>query len=642
MCPAVRLALAAVIATAIAGAGAGAAAPGAPPGPAAGRRWASSRAIARYLEAHRRARAGDAHGAVDALRLAVAHDEASPELRLSLAEALSETGRLDAAEAEARRALELARGSGRTASEAHVLLARLAAARDRREESALALRQAIRIETGLASGGERADPVPWRLLAALHAEAGDDSAAARVLEELAPHAPTDAAAGLRELGRAVLDRAEPGRAERHLRRAAELDPADVDALRLLAAAHVALGRGGEARDDHLAILRRDPDDAGSLFALGRLAARAGDAERAREWFHRYLRAAPDAGEAQARVAFEWLDAGRPADALDAARAGVAASGPDGRLRLAEGLALRELRRFGEAAAALEAVPATARELWVPARVALADALSRTGHHAAAERALAAPLGAFPGEARLVVARAAVLARGGRRAEGIQVLRSAVEARARVGAQGSAAELTVALADALVVSGRPGEAIAALRAALAEAPRDGELLYALGATYLRSGQFDAAVAQMRALLALDPDHAEALNFMGYAFAERGTRLDEAERFVRRALVLRPRSGHMLDSLGWVLFRRGEYGRAVEALEQADALVGPDAVILDHLGDAYRALARTSDAAHAYRRALGADEGEDGAAEDASRRSAIERKLRELGATAKTVPQSRATP
>ena len=62
--------------------------------------------------------------------------------------------------------------------------------------------------------------------------------------------------------------------------------------------------------------------------------------------------------------------------------------------------------------------------------------------------------------------------------------------------------------------------------------------------------------MRALLAVNPDHAEALNFVGYAYAEQGVRLEEAERLVRRALELKPRSGHILDSLGWVLFRRGD--------------------------------------------------------------------------------------
>jgi Flp pilus assembly protein TadD len=172
----------------------------------------------------------------------------------------------------------------------------------------------------------------------------------------------------------------------------------------------------------------------------------------------------------------------------------------------------------------------------------------------------------------------------------------------------------------------------LRAAVAAHPRDEELLFALGAAYERAGQPEVAVAQMRALLAVNPDHAEALNFVGYSYAEQGVRLDEAERLVRRALELKPRSGHILDSLGWVLFRRGDARRAVEALEQADTLAGPDATILEHLGDAYRATARPGDAARAYRRAL-ASVGEELPSDQGKRRASLERKLRELGERAR---------
>jgi Flp pilus assembly protein TadD len=133
--------------------------------------------------------------------------------------------------------------------------------------------------------------------------------------------------------------------------------------------------------------------------------------------------------------------------------------------------------------------------------------------------------------------------------------------------------------------------------------------------------------MRALLAVNPDHAEAMNFLGYYYAEQGIRLDEAEQLVRRALELKPRSGHVLDSLGWVLFRRGEHRRAVEVLEQADALAGPDATILEHLGDAYRAARRLGDAAQAYRRAL-ASVPDEPPLEQGKRRAAIEQKLREV--------------
>jgi tetratricopeptide (TPR) repeat protein len=602
-------------------------------------RYASPRAIAEYLESRRLLRAGDVQGATEALRLAVAYDEESPELRVALAKALAEAGRVEQAEGEARRALALA-ADGRAAAAAHVLLAHIALARRRVEAATLALRQAIRVEIARTAGGdEPVDATAWRLLADVYLEAGDEEAAVRTLEDLARRG-EGGAAGFRELGRTFVERREPARAERHLRRAIELDAGDVAALRLLASAHEALRREREARDDHLAVLRLEPEDAEALLALGQLAARAGDAERAREWFQRCARAVDEPADASARIAFAWLETDHPAEALEAARAGQDAGAADPRLRVVEGIALCALRRWREAAVALETVPATAGEYFVLARLALAEALSRGGRHAEAERALA-PLDARPGDVRVVTARAAIAERDGRTAEAVALLRAALREKERAGARADAAGLATALAETLVRAGRAQEAIVTLRAALAAEPRDETLLYALGAAYDRAGQGDAAIAQMRALLALAPDHAEALNFVGFSFAERGVRLEEAERLVRRALELRPRAGHVLDSLGWVLFRRGELRRAIDALERADALAGPEPVILEHLGDVYRAAARPEDAARAYRRALTAPN-EDGAADGVRRRASLERKLRELGAGAPIPPVSLTPP
>jgi tetratricopeptide (TPR) repeat protein len=126
-----------------------------------------------------------------------------------------------------------------------------------------------------------------------------------------------------------------------------------------------------------------------------------------------------------------------------------------------------------------------------------------------------------------------------------------------------------------------------------------------------------------------DHAEALNYLGYTYAERGERLDEAQALLERALALEPENGYYLDSLGWVFFKKGDLERAVKALERADAVVGPEPTVLEHLGDSYRAAQRPGDAAAAYRRALDAS-GPGNADPDvtSASRASIERKLRDL--------------
>jgi tetratricopeptide (TPR) repeat protein len=587
-------------------------------------RYASPRAIAHYLEARRHLGAGRSEEAAQQYRLAVAYDEESPELRVSLAEALAEIGDLSGAEGEARRALELSR-AGPAAAEAHVLLGRIASARRQREPAILAFRSAIRIESALAQPGAPPDPEPWRQLAALYVEAGEEEAAVKTLEDLAARAPNDGTA-FRELGRAYLERRDAARAERQLRRAAQLAPRDVEVHRLLAQAHEALRREPDVRDDLLAVLRVEPDDPGALLGLGRLAVRHDDVPQAREWFHRYVRAGADRADAYLRVVFQWLEGDNGNEALAVARAGLEDVGADPRLRFAEGLALQEQRRWPESAAALAAVPPGAGDLFIAARVAQADALSRARKHAEAEKALEAPLSGSPRDVRLVTMRATVLDRAGRAKDSVALLRRAVADRERGGDGADLPELYVALAESLVRAGRPKDAISALRGAVATRPRDETLLYALASAYDQAGQGEAALGQMRALLAIAPNHSEALNFVGYTLADQGVKLEEAERLVRRALELNPRSGHVHDSLGWVLYRRGDFRAAVDALERADRLTGPDPIILGHLGDAYRAAGRAADAAAAYRRALGCVS-DAPAAEQGRLRAALERKLRD---------------
>jgi Flp pilus assembly protein TadD len=592
--------------------------------PTAGRH-ASARAISHYLAARRRLAAGDLAGRAEELRLAVAHDPESAELRACHAEALAMAGRIDEAEAEARQAVALDPG-GRHAAAGLVLLGRIHAARRQPGPALRELAAAAAIEAARAAAGEPADPEAWRVAAEVHLEAGDADAALGQAEEAAARAGRDGGAA-REVGRALLERRDLDRAERALRQAARVRPDDAEAWRLLAGLHEARRGIPEAREAWLSLLRLDPDDEDAAVAMGRLALLEGDEAAAAAWFERVLRAAEEGGEARLRVAFEWLEARRPSEALREALAGLAGAPDEPGLLLVAGLARQALGRWEESAATLARVGPEAGESWLSARAALAHALTRAGRPAEALAALEAPLLARPGDERLLAARARALLRAGRGDEAVAGLRAAIGERARRGEPSPG--LHPALAEALAWTGRAEEAVTALEAAVAARPGDGGLLYALGAAWERAGRFDRAEAQMRALLLLEPDHAEALNFIGYLLADRGERLDEAEALVRRALDLSPRSGHLVDSLGWVSFRKGDLAQAVRLLEEADRLSGPDPAILDHLGDAYRASGRAADAQAAWRRGL-ASLGDEAPAEQLALRAALTRKLGELEA------------
>jgi Flp pilus assembly protein TadD len=111
--------------------------------------------------------------------------------------------------------------------------------------------------------------------------------------------------------------------------------------------------------------------------------------------------------------------------------------------------------------------------------------------------------------------------------------------------------------------------------------------------------------MKLVIEKDPDHAEALNYLGYTYADRNMNLDEALELIERALEIKPESGYIVDSLGWVYYQRGEYRKAIRELERAVTLTPDDPVINEHLGDGYLKLDQKTKALDSYKRALELD-------------------------------------
>jgi len=91
--------------------------------------------------------------------------------------------------------------------------------------------------------------------------------------------------------------------------------------------------------------------------------------------------------------------------------------------------------------------------------------------------------------------------------------------------------------------------------------------------------------LKALLSDTPKDADALNFLGYTYAEQGIKLNEAEKYIQRALTEKPDDGYFLDSLAWVHFKRGAYPKAIEIQKKALEKISDDATMQEHLGDMF---------------------------------------------------------
>jgi len=140
-------------------------------------------------------------------------------------------------------------------------------------------------------------------------------------------------------------------------------------------------------------------------------------------------------------------------------------------------------------------------------------------------------------------------------------------------------------------------------------RHWSLFYARGVAYEQSKQWAKAETDLLKALELRPDHPQVLNYLAYSWVDRDEKLDQAKDMLIKAVSLRPRDGYIVDSLGWLYYRLGEFDDAVAQLEKAVSLQAADPTISDHLGDAYWRVGREEEARYQWQRALWLDPKED---------------------------------
>lgn len=568
--------------------------------------YASSASYAHYLRARVAHLAGEHRRALEELRLALATDPGNPFLVTSLAEEYARLAELDRAERELLVLLE----HHPNYQPAQLMMGKVEYESRKPALAAAHLRRAIRLAP--------TDPEAYLVLAQVQLDQGAADEAVKTIEALGVEAPGDPT-GYRRLGLVLADKGDHARAEKLLSKAVEIDRADAEAWVALARLYEVTHRPQKAEDAFDQALIEDPDNPDVLIAAGRLALSRNMPARARAYFDRVVSLSDDPALG-AKVALAYLanhQFAPAAEFLDSARA---AGLREAHISFYAGLVHERLLHYSKAAEAYAEIPSEA-EMFQEAQLRRAICLSLAGDHVAALALFQKALAEQPDQPQLTAGYSRALERSGAKREAENILTTAMDRH-------SAPELITALAELYQRDDRLRQAVGLLSEALARAPEDQNLLYALGAAYERSGDFEQAIAQMRRLLKVNPEHAAAMNFIGYSLAEKSRDLDEAERLVKRALELEPDSGSFLDSLGWVYFRRGQYQRAVEALERAAALDPEEPLIIEHLGDAYRRTGKTAQAVQAYRRALKALVAVPELQEQKGQKQGLERKLKML--------------
>lgn len=199
--------------------------------------------------------------------------------------------------------------------------------------------------------------------------------------------------------------------------------------------------------------------------------------------------------------------------------------------------------------------------------------------------------------RIQVRRAALMAKQGKVGEARTLIQQIPaqqpgDARAKLLAEVQLLKDAQQLADAYAV----------MQTAATLFPDDEELAYEHAMLADKLGHPGEMERILRALMAQKPDYHHAHNALGYALADRNTRLDEAKALILKALEMAPGDPFITDSLGWVEYRLGNLPVAAQLLRQAFEKRA-DIEIAVHLGEVLWAMGDREAAKAVFQQARG---------------------------------------
>ncbi len=113
---------------------------------------------------------------------------------------------------------------------------------------------------------------------------------------------------------------------------------------------------------------------------------------------------------------------------------------------------------------------------------------------------------------------------------------------------------------------------------------------LALCYDKIGYSHKSIHLYETILHLEPGNILMMNNLAYILAGQGKELLRAKKLAMKAVAAEPVNGGYLDTLGWVLFRMGEYEKAREILEKAIELNPEEAEIPEHLSKVYEKLGK----------------------------------------------------
>jgi tetratricopeptide (TPR) repeat protein len=138
-----------------------------------------------------------------------------------------------------------------------------------------------------------------------------------------------------------------------------------------------------------------------------------------------------------------------------------------------------------------------------------------------------------------------------------------------------------LIQAYIETNKLPQAVKELKDLLTKEPENSSVLMTLGLAYERMKDYPKAQDVYEKVLSIDPNFVPALNNLACLYSEGLNDLNKAYDLARKAHELQPQEASAGDTLGWVLYKRGDYQQALSILQKS-ARAGDNPEIQFHLG------------------------------------------------------------
>ena len=141
----------------------------------------------------------------------------------------------------------------------------------------------------------------------------------------------------------------------------------------------------------------------------------------------------------------------------------------------------------------------------------------------------------------------------------------------------------------------------MKEALDSDPKNASILFQCAIMANDLKRLDEAEKYLLKAIELYPNEADFYNTLGYLWIDNNIKIKQARPMIEKALSIEPNNAAYLDSMGWLLYREGNFKQAQYYLEKAVSIL-KDKEIMLHLIEIYQLQGNTPQAMEILRQLL----------------------------------------